>query len=351
MHKILSIVGARPQFIKLGPFSKALKGKAHEIIVHTGQHYDDNMSDFFLKDLEIPRPGHNLNIGSLPQGAQTGRMIEAIEKVLLHEKPDAAVVFGDTNSTMAGAIAAVKLSIKTIHIEAGLRSFNRTMPEEINRIVADHTADILFAPTKTAMNNLKNEGLGEKAFLTGDIMVDALDSCLKKAVELPENDKGYSLPKSFFLLTLHRPYNVDDPQNLALLLSKLENINNTIVFPVHPRSRKIIETNKIKIPYNVKLVPPHGYIDFIRLQWLSQKIITDSGGVQKEAYLLEKPCITLRPETEWVETVENGWNILLDHNDKDFESKLTGFSPENKPAALFGENVARKMVSILLDLL
>lgn len=347
--KIISVVGARPQFIKLGPFSKELRKHANEVIIHTGQHYDEKMSDLLFRDLNIPKPDYNLNIGSGLHGEQTGKMLGLIEGVIIKEKPNYVVIFGDTNSTLAGALAAAKLNIPIVHIEAGLRSFNREMPEEINRIVADHTSEYLFAPTETAIKNLEKEGLAKKTFLTGDIMVDSLKNNLEKAIELSnvENEIGINYP--FFLLTLHRPYNVDNPQNLSLILSKLGNIPSKIVFPVHPRTRSILESNNIEVAKNIILTEPCGYLDFIKLQWLSQGVITDSGGIQKEAYLLERPCITLRPETEWIETVENGWNILLDYKLSDFENRVMQFNPQGKPPSVFGEDVAQKMVELIMS--
>jgi len=347
MKKIISIVGARPQFIKLGPFSKELRKYFNEIIIHTGQHYDEKMSDLLFKDLKIPTPDYNLNIGSGSQGVQTAKMLSAVEDILINEKPDFVVVFGDTNSTLAGALASVKLRIPTVHIEAGLRSFNRDMPEEINRIVTDHTSDYLFVPTPTGMKNLMDEGLKNKSYLTGDIMVDALKENILMAIEMSDVENIYEVKDDFYLLTLHRPYNVDDPSNLKVILSKLGHLSKKVIFPIHPRTQNIIDKNNIKLPSNILLIPPQGYFDFLKLQWLSKKIITDSGGIQKEAYLNERPCITLRPETEWLETVENGWNVLLDYNNHNFESQLTDFSPAGKPKPVFGENVASKMVKLI----
>lgn len=347
--KIISVVGARPQFIKLGPFSKELRKHANEKIIHTGQHYDEKMSDLLFRDLDIPKPDYNLNIGSGLHGEQTGKMMGLIEEALIKEKPNYVVVFGDTNSTLAGALAAAKLNIPTVHIEAGLRSFNREMPEEINRIVADHTSNYLFAPTSTAIINLQKEGLTKKSFLTGDIMVDSLKNNLAKAIELSDVESEIGITYPFFLLTLHRPYNVDNPKNLSLILSKLGNIPSKIVFPVHPRTRNILESNNIRVAQNIILTEPCGYLDFIKLQWLSKKVITDSGGIQKEAYLLERPCITLRPETEWIETVENGWNILLDYKLSDFENRVMQFNPQGKPPSVFGEDVAQKMVELIMS--
>lgn len=342
MKKIVSIVGARPQFIKLGPLSREVRKKYKEIIIHTGQHYDNAMSDAIFNDLEIPHPDYNLGIGSGNHGEQTGKMLIAIEEVILSEKPDAVIVFGDTNSTLAGAVAASKLGILSIHVEAGLRSFNRTMPEELNRIVADHTSDYLFAPTHTAMKNLGNEGLAAKSVLTGDIMVDSLQQNLQKAVNSTFN---LSLPDSFYLLTLHRPYNVDSISNLKEIFEKLSEIDKKIIFPIHPRTRNIVKSNNVTVPSNIIVIEPQGYSNFLHLEYLSDKIITDSGGIQKEAYLLKKPCITLRSETEWIETVEDGWNILLNTKSAELAEKISEFNPASTQKDVFGKNVAEKMAS------
>jgi len=345
--KIVSIVGARPQFIKLGPLSRELREFHSELIIHTGQHFDSEMSDLFFRDLEIPKPTYNLNISGGTHGQQTSQMLSSIETVLLKESPGLVIVFGDTNSTLAGSLAASKLCIPCLHIEAGLRSFNRTMPEEINRIVADHTSNFLFVPTETAMVNLDKEGLLSKSYLTGDIMVDSLAWGLNKSkgstfIESLNLDK-----KPFSLLTLHRPYNVDDPDKLITIINKLGSLNTHIVFPVHPRTKSIIEKNNIKIPSNFQLIKPVGYLDFIKLQTSSVRIITDSGGIQKEAFLLHKPCITLRPETEWLETVNEGWNILLDVSNPNLIETIESFSPSSLPSHVFGTDVAKKMVSII----
>ncbi|MFW5758437.1 MAG: non-hydrolyzing UDP-N-acetylglucosamine 2-epimerase [Bacteroidota bacterium] len=347
--KVISIVGARPQFIKLGPFSRNVRKVCNEKIIHTGQHYDEQMSALLFRDLEIPAPDYNLNIGSGNQGAQTGRMLSGIEEVLLKEYPDMIVVFGDTNSTLAGALAGVKMGIKTVHIEAGLRSFNRKMPEEINRVATDHVSDLLLAPTGIAMKNLKDEGLWQKSFLSGDIMADALKENIERAKTISQVDEQYNVGNKFYLLTLHRPYNVDNPDHLRKIFNGLAKISKKIIFPVHPRTRKIIETNGVIIPENIVFIKPLGYLDFLKLQFLSEKIITDSGGIQKEAYLLEKPCITLRTETEWMETVENGWNILVDYHKPYFEEQIINFNPKGRPVSVFGENVAQNMVNILLS--
>ncbi len=351
--KIISVVGARPQFIKLAPLSREIRKDFEEKIIHTGQHFDEEMSKLFFEQLEIPLPDYNLGIAGGNHGEQTGKMLIALEEVLLKESPALVIVFGDTNTTLAGALSAAKLQIKCLHVEAGLRSFNRAMPEEINRIVADHTSDYLFAPTQTAINNLKNEGLKKKTFLSGDIMVDSLANNLEKATKYSNIiDELHLKPASYYLLTLHRPYNVDDPDNLALLLSKLSEIKEQIVFPIHPRTRQIIGNNKIKIPGNILTIKPAGYLDFINLELNANKIITDSGGIQKEAYLLKKPCITVRPETEWVETVEAGWNRLVGLDSEKLADTIEKFNPTGEQKPIFGEfSVAEKMVNILRNFL
>jgi len=343
--KIITIVGARPQFIKLAPLSKEIRKFHQEIIVHTGQHFDEEMSKTFFVDLNIPHPDYNLKVSGGNHGVQTGKMLNSIENVLINEKPDLAIVFGDTNSTLAGSLAAVKLGIKTIHVEAGLRSFNRSMPEEINRVVADHTSDFLFAPTNTAIKNLESEGLSAKSYLTGDIMVESLRYVNSIAIS---NNYDPNNSENYYLLTLHRPYNVDNPYKLEKIIKILNSLNMDIIFPVHPRTKKIIGENNISLGSNIKLVNPLGYLDFISLQSNAKKIITDSGGVQKEAYILQKPCITLRSETEWLETVESGWNKLIDvDKDNKIAESIVEFSPPQQHPDLFGNEVSKKMLNII----
>ena len=346
--KIAQVVGARPQFIKLAPLSRLVREKHEEIIIHSGQHYDIQMNDVFFQDMLIPAPDYNLDVGSGTQAQQTAEILEALEPVLIEEKPDWVLVYGDTNTTLAGALAAAKLGLKTAHIEAGLRSFNRSMPEELNRIVADHLSDLLFCPTDAAMNNIAKEGLAERAYLVGDIMTDSLKLGLEMAKDNSDILNELTLnPGTFLLLTLHRPYNVDDPKLLSLILSGLNSLNKLIVFPVHPRTRNIlcqIEPEKFN---NIRFIEPLSYLDFLTLMQASEMILTDSGGIQKEAYIIGKLCITLRPETEWIETVKTGWNILLPPQSKEFPEKILSVSKPLIHPPLFGSDVSQKILSVL----
>ncbi len=347
--KIISVVGARPQFIKLAILSKELRENHNEIIIHTGQHYDDNMSRYFFEEMQIAKPDYNLNIGSGSHGKQTAEMLIGLEDIFLHQKPDVVITFGDTNTTLATGLAATKLNIPVAHVEAGLRSHNREMPEEINRILTDHISDYLFAPTLTAMENIKIENLYGKPFLVGDVMYDSLLYYGKIAEQKSRILKNLKLrQKEYILLTLHRPYNVDNIQKLQNIFSALKQTKRFIVLPVHPRSRKMIESTNTIIPENISIIEPLGYLDFIFLQKHSEKIITDSGGIQKEAYLNGIPCITIRPETEWIETVKAGWNVLVgDKKDQLIENCLH-FKPSHNRPRYFGDgNSSKKIISIL----
>ena len=311
--KVLTIVGARPQFIKAAPVSKALRAARHtEILVHTGQHYDYGMSQVFFEEMNIPEPNVNLGIGSGSHGRQTGQMLIGLEEIIRLEQSDWVLVYGDTNSTLAGALAAVKLHIPVTHVEAGLRSFNRSMPEEHNRVLTDHCADLLFCPTQTAVDNLAREGVTQGVYRVGDTMYDAVLQFSKIARQRSTILQRLELkPKQYLLATVHRPYNTDGPDNLASILAALEEISETMVFPVHPRTRKMIETFNLNSEIlNLKLIEPVGYLDMLMLEQHARLILTDSGGMQKEAYFFGVPCVTLRPETEWVETIESGWNVL-----------------------------------------
>lgn len=315
----ITIVGARPQFIKAAAVSRVIRATedVKEILVHTGQHYDANMSDVFFNELEIPRPDYNLGIGSGTHGEQTGKMLQAIEKVLLEEKPDWVLVYGDTNSTLAGALAAVKLHIPVAHVEAGLRSFNRRMPEEINRVLTDHASDLLFAPTKTAVGNLRNEGIPEERIkLVGDVMYDAALYYGKKAERQSQilNKLGLK-PKEYILATVHRAENTDDPSRLRVIFDALCEIacEIKVVLPLHPRTRDALIKSGMydKVASSICLTEPVGYLDMVMLEKNARLIATDSGGVQKEAFFYRVPCVTLREETEWVELVELGWNLVV----------------------------------------
>lgn len=327
--KILTIVGARPQFIKAAMVSKAIvehnankhgtEHHIHECIVHTGQHYDKNMSQVFFDELGIPKPVHNLHVGSGRHGETTGKMLQGIEKVLLQEAPDQVMVYGDTNSTLAGALAAVKLHIPVIHVEAGLRSFNRQMPEEINRILTDHASDLLFCPTAKAVSNLAGEGIVNGVHHVGDVMFDAslvFGRIAEKGSGILE-DLCLS-PKEFCLATVHRAENTDDEQKLVNILEALMEIGQMIrpvVLPLHPRTKSVLERIRFRLPQlnqnsELYLTPPVSFIDMVMLEKNAKIILTDSGGIQKEAYFHQVPCITFRNETEWGETIEAGWNQL-----------------------------------------
>lgn len=309
--KIVSVIGARPQFIKAAAVSRVLRANPSikEILVHTGQHYDENMSDIFFRQLSIPEPDYNLEVGSGSHAWQTGEMLKGIEEVLQKEKPDYTLVYGDTNSTVAGSLASVKLHIPVAHVEAGLRSFNRIMPEEINRIVTDRISDILFAPTPTAIVNLKNEGLEAQTVFSGDVMYDSVLFYRNMVLQDGDKYRTAGLPSEFFLATIHRAENTDNILNLKNIFAAFERIPGNIVLPVHPRTAKLVK-NEISIPANVLIIEPVGYLEMLWLTMNSLKVLTDSGGLQKEAYFLDKQCITMRTETEWVETLHDSWNIV-----------------------------------------
>jgi len=318
MKKIITVIGARPQFIKAAPLSKAIKATSglKEILVHTGQHYDANMSDVFFKEMGIPKPDINLNVGSGSHAEQTGAIMKGLETAMISTKPDMVLIYGDTNSTLAGAIAAAKLNIPIAHVEAGLRSFNRAMPEEVNRIVADKLSAILFCPTQTAVDNLRKEGMIRNVFETGDVMYDAAIAFSKVAEKKSRIVRDLSLTeKAYILVTIHRAENTDVLKRLSNILKALSKLaaKGTVVFPMHPRTRKVIEKNGL-VPLlgKIKVVDPVGFLDMVSLEKNAGLIMTDSGGVQKEAYFHRVPCVTLRDETEWVETVKAGWNTLAD---------------------------------------
>jgi len=321
LMRICSIVGARPQFVKLGVLCRALSQKEVEswrhIIIHTGQHYDPGLSAVFFDELTIPRPDHNLGIGSGSHGQQTADMLKGLEPVLAAERPDWVVLYGDTNSTLAGALAAAKMDIRIAHVEAGLRSYRRAMPEEINRIVADHLSDLLLCPTRLAVENLRKEGLGTRAVFTGDVMYDAA-LAYRRVAESREGMLSHTWkPSEFALATVHRAENTDEPQRLRAIIQILDRVSRTIcpvLWPIHPRTRKRLQDLGCSC-LSVHLIEPVSYLDMLLLEGRSRFILTDSGGVQKEAYFFQTPCITLRDETEWVETLRNHCNVLTGCNE------------------------------------
>lgn len=346
---IVTIVGARPQFIKAAPVSAVLRKDHREYLVHTGQHYDRNMSALFFEEMQIPEPDLNLEIGSGPHGEQTGRMLVGVEEVLEMKKPDLVIVYGDTNSTLAGALAAAKLNIPVAHVEAGLRSFNRLMPEEINRVLADRIAQILLCPTRTAVEHLRNEGIVDGVYLPGDVMYDAALHFARLADGKTETLKKLKVsPKSYILATCHRPQNTDYEDVLGQIVEAFIESGEKIIFPVHPRTRGfLIKFNlmeKITANGGVELIEPVGYLDMIQLEKNAKKIVTDSGGVQKEAYFYKIPCITMRPETEWVETVEDGWNKLVGSDKKRILNAILSFSPDHAQGSHYGDGRASKKI-------
>jgi UDP-GlcNAc3NAcA epimerase len=349
--KIVSIVGARPQFIKAAPVSRILRRQYAEVLVHTGQHYDYNMSALFFEELDIPEPDYNLGIGSGPHGQQTGRMLEAIEQVLLHERPDWVLVFGDTNSTLAGALAAVKLHIPVAHVEAGLRSFNRRMPEEHNRVLADHMADLLLCPTQTAVDNLAREGITRGVHNVGDVMYDAVLHNIGIAEKRSNVLERLELqPKGYLLATVHRAENTDNRARLAGIVEAFGLLAEPIVFPAHPRTRAALAAFGLSLAPNVQVIEPVSYLDMLLLEKHACLILTDSGGVQKEAYFFSVPCVTLRDETEWVETVETGWNVVVGADAACLVRTVHSFTlPEVRPALYGDGQTVERIVQVLVQ--
>ncbi len=343
-NKIAVVIGARPQFIKHAPVELALRKYFEVISIHTGQHYDAKMSDIFFNQLNIATPQYMLNIGSHMHGRQTAIMLEKIEEILQSEMPVALLVYGDTNSTLAGALAASKLNLPVIHVEAGLRSFNKTMPEEINRILTDHVAELLFAPSVVAIDNLSNENIMKNVYNVGDVMCDSLQLALKY------NRKQVNKIEPYFLCTLHRPYNTDDITRLIRILDELNRAIEKVIFPVHPRTMHILEKNGVKTSrfINIEFIEPVSYFDLIDLQQNAQCIITDSGGIQKEAYMLKKKCITLRTETEWVETLKDGWNTLVFDELEEIHAIIDA-EPGEYIEKLYGDGQAAEKIAQIVD--
>lgn len=349
--KIVTIIGARPQFVKAAPVSREMRKHHTEVLVHTGQHYDHGMSQVFFDELGIPSPDVNLGVGSGPHGAQTGAMLGGIERVLISERPDWVMIYGDTNSTLAGALAAAKSLIPVAHVEAGLRSFNRAMPEEINRVMADHISQLLLCPSRTAMTNLAREGISRGVHLIGDVMFDTLTWVLGRIDKSPPavlTRLGLS-GSAYVLCTVHRSENTDRLERLNGIVAALAGLNERVIFPIHPRTRKALEGMKTANPANVTLIEPLGYLEMVALARSARMILTDSGGLQKEAYWLGVPCVTLREETEWTETVDAGWNVLAGSDTERIVAAVRDFSRPVCRPPLYGEGggIAAQCVALL----
>jgi UDP-N-acetylglucosamine 2-epimerase (non-hydrolysing) len=358
--KVISIVGARPQLVKLAPIAAAFAGTEHEhVIVHTGQHYDADLSDVFFDGLGIPDPDVHLGVGSGSHGAQTGAVLTALDPVIAAEKPDWVLVYGDTNSTIAGALSAVKQHFPVAHLEAGLRSFNRRMPEEHNRVLTDHCADVLLAPTEEAMRHLAHEGLGDRAVLAGDVMVDIClrirDAVLAGEHPLPALPEGIDPEQPFLLATLHRPDNTDDPERLSAIIESLAGLPLPVALLAHPRLVARAEEHGIKLSQgSVHVGRPLPYAGLVAAVLASSGVVTDSGGLQKEAFLLERICTTVRPETEWIETVQSGWNTLVpdphELSAAEWATTVTRATPTAEAGTPYGDgHAAENVVRILAE--
>jgi UDP-N-acetylglucosamine 2-epimerase len=350
--KICTILGARPQFIKASPLSLELRKYSQEILIHTGQHYDYGLSEIFFEELSIPKPKYHLGIGSGNHGVQTGAMLGAIEKVLLAEKPDMVITYGDTNSTLAGALAAAKLHIPVAHVEAGLRSFNRRMPEEINRVLTDHLSSWLFVPSEVSRQNLENEGITQNVRVVGDIMFDAILIHSNRAQQTSYILQRLKLmPQSYYLATIHRAENTDNLQRLQDILSALAQLSKRVILPLHPRTRKKLVDFGLQLAEPIQAIKPVGYLEMVQLMQNADCILTDSGGIQKEAYYVGIPCVTLRDETEWLETVEVGWNVIVGTSIKKIvETVQESNTIRARPRPyLYGDGTtAQKIVEVLL---
>ncbi|MFQ4147219.1 UDP-N-acetylglucosamine 2-epimerase (non-hydrolyzing) [Arthrobacter sp. LAPM80] len=349
--RILSVVGARPQFVKLAPIAKAMEGSAEHLIVHTGQHYDEIMSDVFFRDLGIPAPDFNLGVGSGKHGAQTGAMLAGLEEIMESTAPDCVLVYGDTNSTLAAAIAATKLHLPVAHLEAGLRSFNRRMPEEHNRVLTDHSADLLLAPTEVAMQHLASEGLGARSVLVGDVMTDVLFKVRDSLMQVPQLMPAGMTKGEYYVCTIHRPDNTDSAERLRAIVAELAGLNKPVLLLAHPRLRSLAETHGIDLSQGaITLSDPLAYPDLINTVMNSAGVVTDSGGLQKEAFLLRVPCTTIRPETEWVETVELGWNALVSEDLSVLSKTVQRDAPQSTDASPYGDGkAANRTVAALLS--
>lgn len=351
--KICTIVGARPQFIKCAPVSRALRQVASEVIIHTGQHYDHDMSAVFFSQLRIPEPDHSLGIGSASHGAQTGQMLQAIERVLTEEKPDCVLVYGDTNSTLAGALAAAKMHVPLAHVEAGLRSFNKKMPEEVNRVLTDHVSDLLFCPTETAVKNLSREGITTGVHLVGDVMYDSLLENASLADGAAVLGRMGLKSKDYALATVHRVENTDDRDRLRSIFRALDEIAELclpVILPLHPRTREKLGVSGPPLS-NLRITDPVPYLDLLVLEKNARLVLTDSGGMQKEACLLRVPCVTLRDETEWIETVEAGWNVLVGADSQRIVDAARSAAPGKDFSAYGDGHATERIVDLICRLL
>ncbi len=351
--KCLTVIGARPQFIKAAPVSRAFAAAGIEqVLVHTGQHYDFEMSEVFFQELEIPPPRHSLGLGGGTHGVMTGRMLEGIEKILSEDRPDWVLVYGDTNSTLAGALAAAKLHIPVCHVESGLRSWNRRMPEEINRVLTDHISNRLFCSSELAVENLRREGITAGVEMVGDVMADtnklAQEVVAGRSAEFWKAANPDMLADEFALLTLHRAENTDDPVRFRALVEQLNSLNIQVVFPVHPRTRKALLREELSLDDHIVTIDPVGYLEMVLLLDQARLVLTDSGGLQKEAYWGKTPCLTLRTETEWVETVEAGWNVVLGEEVESLANLVAESEPPPSWEPLYGDgNAAGRIVAAL----
>jgi len=351
--KVASIVGARPQFIKTAPLDRELRKEHQHVLIHTGQHYDYAMSAVFFDELGIPEPDYNLGVGSASHGRQTGEMLVGIEETLIREQPHCVVVYGDTNSTLAGALSAAKLHLPVAHVEAGLRSFNRTMPEEINRVLTDHVADLLFCPTEIAVGNLAREGITAGVHNVGDVMYDAVLQGMDTVEKSSHLLNSLGLPSGAYLLaTVHRVSNTDDAENLSSILQALNETEEAVIFPAHPRTRRAMERIGFRASPHLRVLEPVSYLEMLNLEKNARLVLTDSGGVQKEAFFFGVPCVTLREETEWVETVQAGWNTLVGADKTRILDAVRSFRPQGELPKVFGdgkasERIVRQLASVL----
>ncbi|MEA2349092.1 MAG: UDP-GlcNAc3NAcA epimerase [Thermoleophilaceae bacterium] len=353
--RIVTVIGNRPQFVKAAAVSNRVRGRGHdEHIVHTGQHYDDELSRVFFDELGIPDPDRQLGVGSASPAVQTGRMLEALDAVMGELRPELVLVYGDTNTTLAGALAGAQAHVPVAHVEAGMRSFDRSMPEELNRVLSDHASDLLLCSTETAVENLRREGIERGVHLVGDVMADVAMAMAPRARAESDALREHGVqPGRYVLVTAHRAGNVDDPERLRLLVDLLLALPSPAVFPVHPRTRARLEATgelaRLEAADGIRLAPPIGYLDLLALAAGARAILTDSGGLQKEAYLLGVPCVTLRDRTEWVETVDAGWNVLVDLDREAALAALDRAPPSGSRPELYGGGHAAERICDVLD--